>query len=84
MIGLHENYISIDFGFRYPLIDAESLDEIEALSWRKLMSPSTLDDYRHTYKILVAKLSDGRLASIAIDSSPSIETELKQAIGLSE
>lgn len=60
------------------------LDDIKALLWREFHALGSQDDPGHTYKILVAKLQDGRFASIAIDSPLTIEIELKQAIGLAK
>ncbi len=60
------------------------VDDLKALSWRKFDSPGDNDDPGHTYQVLVAELRDGRFVSIAIDSPPSIEIELKQAMGQTE
>jgi len=57
------------------------IDEIESLSHRSTCSPGNTDDQGHAYDILVARLKDQRLASIAIDSCYSIEKELKAALG---
>lgn len=58
------------------------IDDIEALSHRTVCSPGDSHEPGRDYDILIAKLKDKRLASIAINSPYSIENELMKAIGL--
>lgn len=58
------------------------VDDIEALSHRNVGSPGDSHEPGRDYDILVAKLKDERLASIAINSPYSIENELKKALSL--
>jgi hypothetical protein len=56
------------------------IDDIESLSHRTSCSHGDSHEPGYDYDILVAKLKDTRLASIAIDSPYSIENELKAAL----
>ena len=58
------------------------LDDIRALAIRNLeLSGVDSNDTASTYRILVAELRDGRLASIAFNSTPSISTAIRDAVG---
>lgn len=59
-----------------------SLDEIVALNVRAVTVPGDDENSQWTYRIVVAELRDGRLASIAFDSTPGIANAIRDAIGV--
>lgn len=59
------------------------IDDIEALVHKTVCSSGDNHEPGRDYDVLVGKLKDGRLASIAINSPYSIEKELKIALGRS-
>ncbi len=56
------------------------IDDIDALFHRTVSSPGDNHEPGEGYDILFAKLKDGRLVSIAINSTYSIENEIKKAL----
>jgi hypothetical protein len=59
-----------------------SLDEIVALNVRALTVADDDESPPWTYRIVVAELRDGRLASIAFDSTPGIAGAIRDAMGV--
>lgn len=59
-----------------------SLDEIVTLNVRALTVAGDSENEPWTYRIVVAELRDGRLASIAFDSKPGIAGAIREAIGV--